>query len=47
MDWSTVGFAFGLTLFAGLPPELEVQLHFLPKRTNTGFFRSHLVFQQV
>ena len=44
MDWSTVGFAFGLTLFAGLATGIGSAIAFFAKRTNTGFLSVALGF---
>ncbi|HEY9114271.1 MAG TPA: zinc transporter ZupT [Bacteroidales bacterium] len=44
MDWSTVGFAFGLTLFAGLATGIGSAIAFFAKRTNTGFLSVSLGF---
>ena len=44
MDWSTVGFAFGLTLFAGLATGIGSAIAFFAKRTNTGFLSLALGF---
>jgi ZIP family zinc transporter len=44
MDWSNVGFAFGLTLFAGLATGIGSAIAFFAKRTNTGFLSVALGF---
>jgi ZIP family zinc transporter len=44
MDWSTVGFAFGLTLFAGLATGIGSAIAFFARRTNTGFLSLALGF---
>jgi ZIP family zinc transporter len=44
MDWSTIGFAFGLTLFAGLATGIGSAIAFFARRTNTGFLSLALGF---
>lgn len=44
MDWSTVGFAFGLTLFAGLATGIGSAIAFFARKTNTGFLSLALGF---
>ena len=44
MDWSAIGFAFGLTLFAGLSTGIGSAIAFFARRTNTGFLSVALGF---
>jgi|APSaa5957512622_1039677.scaffolds.fasta_scaffold248968_2 zinc transporter ZupT len=44
MDTSTILFAFGLTLFAGLSTGIGSALAFFAKKTNTDFFSVDLGF---
>ncbi|WP_010664443.1 zinc transporter ZupT [Marinilabilia salmonicolor] len=44
MDWSNIGFAFGLTLFAGLSTGIGSAMAFFAKRTNTRFLSISLGF---
>ncbi len=44
MEWSTLAFAFGLTLFAGLSTGFGSAIAFFAKRTNTSFLSIALGF---
>ncbi|WP_088653105.1 zinc transporter ZupT [Geofilum rhodophaeum] len=44
MDWNTIWFAFGLTLFAGLSTGIGSAMAFFAKRTNTRFLSLALGF---
>jgi ZIP family zinc transporter len=44
MDWNTIAFAFGLTLFAGLSTGIGSAIAFFAKKTNTGFLSAALGF---
>ena len=44
MDWNTIAFAFGLTLFAGLSTGIGSAIAFFAKKTNTGFLSLALGF---
>jgi len=44
MDWNTIAFAFGLTLFAGLSTGVGSAIAFFAKKTNTGFLSLALGF---
>lgn len=44
MDWNTILFAFGLTLFAGLSTGVGSAIAFFAKKTNTGFLSVALGF---
>ena len=44
MDWNTIFFAFGLTLFAGLSTGIGSAIAFFAKKTNTGFLSTALGF---
>lgn len=44
MDWPAIGFAFALTLFAGLSTGIGSAIAFFAKRTNTGFLSIALGF---
>ena len=44
MDWDTIIFAFGLTLFAGLSTGIGSAIAFFAKKTNTGFLSLALGF---
>ena len=44
MDWNTILFAFGLTLFAGLSTGVGSALAFFAKKTNTAFLSIALGF---
>ena len=44
MDWNTVAFAFGLTLFAGLSTGIGSAIAFFAKKTNTAFLSVALGF---
>jgi ZIP family zinc transporter len=44
VEWSTIFFAFGLTLFAGLSTGIGSALAFFAKRTNTRFLSISLGF---
>ncbi|MCF6169615.1 MAG: zinc transporter ZupT [Bacteroidales bacterium] len=44
MDWNTIAFAFGLTLFAGLSTGIGSALAFFAKKTNTAFLSASLGF---
>lgn len=44
MDWNTILFAFGLTLFAGLSTGIGSAIAFFAKRTNTRFLSIALGF---
>ncbi len=44
MDWNTIGFAFGLTLFAGLSTGIGSAIAFFARKTNTGFLSLALGF---
>lgn len=44
MDWTTIWFAFGLTLFAGLSTGIGSAMAFFAKRTNTRFLSLALGF---
>ncbi len=43
-EWSTIVFAFGLTMFAGLATGVGSALAFFTKKTNTGFLSMALGF---
>lgn len=44
MEWSTIAFAFGLTLFAGLCTGIGSAIAFFAKKTNTAFLSIALGF---
>jgi len=44
MDFDTIAFAFGLTLFAGLSTGIGSAIAFFAKKTNTGFLSAALGF---
>lgn len=44
MDWNTIAFAFGLTLFAGLSTGVGSAIAFFAKKTNTAFLSVSLGF---
>ena len=44
MDWNTIAFAFGLTLFAGLSTGIGSAIAFFAKKTNTAFLSVALGF---
>lgn len=44
MDWTTIAFAFGLTLFAGLSTGIGSAIAFFAKKTNTAFLSTALGF---
>lgn len=44
LDWNTIAFAFGLTVFAGLSTGIGSALAFFAKKTNTGFLSMALGF---
>ena len=44
MDWNSIAFAFGLTLFAGLSTGVGSAIAFFAKKTNTGFLSMALGF---
>ena len=44
MDWNTVAFAFGLTMFAGLSTGIGSAIAFFAKKTNTAFLSVALGF---
>lgn len=44
MDWNTIAFAFGLTLFAGLSTGIGSAIAFFAKKTNTAFLSIALGF---
>lgn len=44
LDWRTIAFAFGLTVFAGLSTGIGSALAFFTKKTNTGFLSVALGF---
>jgi ZIP family zinc transporter len=44
MEWNTILFAFGLTLFAGLSTGIGSVMAFFAKRTNTKFLSISLGF---
>ena len=44
MDWDSILFAFGLTLFAGLSTGIGSAIAFFAKKTNTGFLSLALGF---
>ena len=44
MDWNTIAFAFGLTMFAGLSTGIGSAIAFFAKKTNTAFLSVALGF---
>jgi zinc transporter, ZIP family len=44
MDWNSIAFAFGLTLFAGLSTGVGSAIAFFARKTNTGFLSLALGF---
>jgi ZIP family zinc transporter len=44
MEWTTIAFAFGLTLFAGLSTGIGSAIAFFAKKTNTAFLSVALGF---
>ncbi len=44
MDWGAIGFAFGLTLFAGLSTGIGSAIAFFAKKTNIAFLSVALGF---
>lgn len=44
MDWNSIAFAFGLTLFAGLSTGVGSAIAFFAKKTNTAFLSVSLGF---